>query len=158
MAQVWHASLPVNLIGGVPSDAGRTSPQQAVCVSWYSLIVLRLHHVNLSIPVSGAEAEAAFLVDYLNYERVPLLPDTPPQAKWFTGADGTQIHLSEDPEHHPSSRAHVAVDFGDSLGELRSKFDESNYEYSTSVGPNGAVMFCQDPAGNRWELRGTFAD
>jgi hypothetical protein len=120
--------------------------------------MFRLHHVNLSIPVSGADAEAAFLVDYLNYERMELMPDTPPQAKWFTADDGTQIHLSEDPDHHPSSRAHVAVDLGDSLGELRAKFDKSAYEYSASSGPNGVILFCQDPAGNRWELRGTLAD
>jgi catechol 2,3-dioxygenase-like lactoylglutathione lyase family enzyme len=120
--------------------------------------VLRLHHVNLSIPVSGADAEAAFLVDYLDYERMDLMPGTPPQAKWFAGADGTQIHLSEDPDHHPSTRAHVAVEFGDSLAELRAKFDKTAYEYSASSGPNGAVLFCQDPAGNRWELRGTLAD
>lgn len=85
-------------------------------------VMLRLHHVNLSIPVDGADAEAAFLIDFLHYERMELTPDTPPQAKWFEGEDGTQIHLSEDPEHHPSSRAHVAVDLGDSLSELRAKF------------------------------------
>jgi catechol 2,3-dioxygenase-like lactoylglutathione lyase family enzyme len=120
--------------------------------------VLRLHHVNLSIPVDGADAEAAFLVDYLNYRRMELTPGTPPQAKWFEGDDGTQIHLSEDPEHHPSTRAHVAVDLGDGLHELRSKFDTSDYEYRTFDGPNGPTLFCQDPAGNRWELRGNLVD
>ena len=99
--------------------------------------MLRLHHVNLSIPVDGADAEAAFLVDFLNYERMELTPGTPPQAKWFAGDDGTQIHLSEDPDHHPSSRAHVAVDLGDSLNDLRSKFDKSDYEYKTFDGPAG---------------------
>jgi catechol 2,3-dioxygenase-like lactoylglutathione lyase family enzyme len=120
--------------------------------------MLRLHHVNLSIPVDGADAEAAFLVDFLNYERMELTPGTPPQAKWFEGDDGTQIHLSEDPEHHPSSRAHVAVDLGDGLNVLRSKFEKSAYEYTTYDGPNGPVLFCRDPAGNRWELRGTLVN
>jgi catechol 2,3-dioxygenase-like lactoylglutathione lyase family enzyme len=121
-------------------------------------VMLRLHHVNLSIPVDGADAEAAFLVDYLNYERMELTPGTPPQAKWFAGEDGTQIHLSEDPNHHPSSRAHVAVDLGDSLNELRAKFDKSDYEYKTFDGGAGPTLFCQDPAGNRWELRGNLVD
>jgi hypothetical protein len=120
--------------------------------------MLRLHHVNLSIPVDGADAEAAFLVDFLHYERMELTPGTPTQAKWFEGADGTQIHLSEDPEHHPSSRAHVAVDLGDDLNDLRSKFDRSEYDYHIYEGPNGGVLFCQDPAGNRWELRGNLVN
>jgi hypothetical protein len=121
-------------------------------------VMLRLHHVNLSIPVGGADAEAAFLIDFLHYERMELTPGTPPQAKWFEGEDGTQIHLSEDPEHHPSSRAHVAVDLGDALSELRAKFDKSDYAYKTFDAGAGTTLFCQDPAGNRWELRGNLVD
>jgi catechol 2,3-dioxygenase-like lactoylglutathione lyase family enzyme len=120
--------------------------------------MLRLHHVNLSIPVDGTDAEAAFLVDFLNYERLELTPDTPPTAKWFEGEDGTQIHLSEDPDHHPSARAHVAVELGDDLSALRGRFDDAGYAYKVFDGPNGRLMFCLDPAGNRWELRGNLAD
>jgi catechol 2,3-dioxygenase-like lactoylglutathione lyase family enzyme len=120
--------------------------------------MLRLHHVNLSIPVDGADAEAAFLVDFLNYQRLELTPETPPMAKWFEGEDGTQIHLSEDPDHHPSSRAHVAIELGDELSILKDKFDAAGYEYKAFDGPNGRLLFCQDPAGNRWELRGNLID
>jgi hypothetical protein len=120
--------------------------------------MLRLHHVNLSIPVDGADAEAAFLVDFLNYKRVELTPGTPRGAKWFGAEDGSQIHLSEDPEHNPSKRAHVAIELGDDLNDLRSKFEKSDYVYTTYNGPEGPVLFCQDPAGNRWELRGNLVD
>jgi catechol 2,3-dioxygenase-like lactoylglutathione lyase family enzyme len=120
--------------------------------------MLRLHHVNLSIPVDGAEAESAFLVDYLNYRRLELTPETPPAARWFESEDGAQIHLTPDRDHHPSAKAHVAVDLGDDLTALRSKFDEAGYEYIDYTGPNGRILFCQDPAGNRWELRGTLVD
>jgi catechol 2,3-dioxygenase-like lactoylglutathione lyase family enzyme len=116
--------------------------------------MLRLHHVNLSIPVGGAEAEAAFLVDFLDYRRMDLLPSTPPMAKWFECADGTQIHLSEDPEHHPSALAHVAVELGEELAALEAKFDRAGYKYRTFDQESGRIVFCQDPAGNRWELRG----
>jgi hypothetical protein len=119
--------------------------------------MLRLHHVNLSIPVDGEASESAFLVDFLNYQRLELTPDTPPMAKWFEGEDGTQIHLSEDPDHHPSSRAHVALELGDDLAALKAKFDEAGYAYKEFDGPNGRLLFCQDPAGNRWELRGNLA-
>ena len=52
----------------------------------------------------------------LSYRPMELTPGTPPTALWFEGDDGTQIHLSEDPDHHPSTRAHVARELGDSLG------------------------------------------
>jgi hypothetical protein len=32
--------------------------------------VLRFHHVNLGVPVGGADAETAFLVDLLGYRRL----------------------------------------------------------------------------------------
>jgi hypothetical protein len=120
--------------------------------------MIRFHHVNLSIPVDGEEAEAAFLVDYLNYERLELPPGTPQTAKWFATEDGSQIHLSEDPEHHPSTRAHVAIELGSYLSDVRSKFNKSDYEYTTSNFADRSILFCQDPAGNRWELRGKLAD
>jgi len=117
--------------------------------------VLRLHHVNLSIPVDGADAETAFLTDLLSYRPMELTPGTPPTALWFEGEDGTQIHLSEDPDHHPSTRAHVALELGDSLGALEERLEEVGLEYSARNGEKLRVVFCQDPAGNRWELRGT---
>ncbi len=78
----------------------------------------RLHHVNLGIPVGGTDAEAGFLVDLLGYKRVEPPAELASVAKWFEYEDGTQIHLSEDPEHRPAARAHVAVELGDELGAL----------------------------------------
>ncbi len=117
--------------------------------------MLRLHHVNLSTPVGGAEAESAFLTHLLSYRPVEPTPETPPAARWFEGEDGTQIHLSEDPDHRPSTRAHVALEVGESLGALEAKLDAAGLEYSARDGERLRVVFCQDPAGNRWELRGT---
>jgi catechol 2,3-dioxygenase-like lactoylglutathione lyase family enzyme len=116
--------------------------------------MLRLHHVNLSIPVGGGDAEAAFLVGFLGYQPVPLTPTTPPSARWFEDQEGVQIHLSEDPDHHPSARAHVAVELGDNLSTLEDKFEEAGYKYEARDRGTERTVICQDPAGNRWELRG----
>jgi catechol 2,3-dioxygenase-like lactoylglutathione lyase family enzyme len=116
--------------------------------------MLRLHHVNLTVPVDGVDAETEFLVDILNYRRLELNPTTPPQARWFESEDGAQIHLSPDPDHHPSARAHVAVDLGDDLTALKERFDQTGYDYKVFDGENGRIVFIKDPAGNRWELRG----
>jgi catechol 2,3-dioxygenase-like lactoylglutathione lyase family enzyme len=118
-------------------------------------LVLRFHHVNLGVPVGEADAEAAFLTDYLNYRRVELTPGVPPTARWFESEDGKQVHLSEDADHRPAARAHVAVELGDDLATLERKFDETGYQYQAADGADRRTVFCQDPAGNRWELRGT---
>jgi hypothetical protein len=74
-------------------------------------------HVNLGILEEGTEAETGFLVDVLGFRSV----DPPAEIKarfsplWFEGDDGSQIHLSVDPEHRPAARAHVAVWLGDDL-------------------------------------------
>lgn len=114
--------------------------------------VPKLHHVNLTIPVGGEKDEAAFLVDILGYQRVPS-PEDLPMAKWFEFSDGTQIHLSEDPDHHPSARAHVALELGADLEAVAERLDAAGYDLSRFDGAGVRVVFCQDPAGNRWELR-----
>jgi catechol 2,3-dioxygenase-like lactoylglutathione lyase family enzyme len=114
-----------------------------------------LHHVNLGVPVGGADAEGAFLVDFLGYEPVQLAAADPPTARWFESEDGKQIHLSEDPEHRPAARAHVAVDFGNDLAALEHKFEQAGYKFRVADGNDRRTVLCRDPAGNRWELRGT---
>jgi catechol 2,3-dioxygenase-like lactoylglutathione lyase family enzyme len=116
--------------------------------------MLRFHHVNLGVPVGEGDAEAAFLVDMLGYRTVALTPDVAPTARWFESEDGKQIHLSEDPEHRPAARAHVAVELGDDLRTLERKLEEAGYPYEAVDGAGRRTVLCRDPAGNRWELRG----
>ena len=120
--------------------------------------MLRFHHVNLGVPTGGADAEAAFLVDFLGYRRVEPTPDASAAARWFESDDGQQVHLSEDPDHRPAARAHVAVELGDELADLEQKFDRAGYQYETIAGANRRTVICRDPAGNGWELRGTVTD
>jgi catechol 2,3-dioxygenase-like lactoylglutathione lyase family enzyme len=117
--------------------------------------VVHFHHVNLGVPEGGIAAETAFLVDFLGYRKVPLTPDVPPTANWFESADGKQVHLSEDPDHRPAARAHVAVELGEELAVLVRKFDDAGYVYQPPRSPANPTVICRDPAGNQWELRGT---
>ena len=112
----------------------------------------KLHHVNLSIPVGGEDAEAAFLIGILGYSRLPS-PEDIPIAKWFEFPDGTQIHLSEDPDHNPSTRAHVAMELGADLDAVTKRLDDAGYEVARFDRPDVRVVFVEDPSGNRWELR-----
>lgn len=113
-------------------------------------------HVNLGIPVDGADAETSFLIDILGYRHV----DPPAEIKarfhpiWFEGDDGCQIHLSADPEHRPAARAHVAVWLGEDLSVVEEKLTRAGHEWTAGQNAARRVVFTTDPAGNRWELVG----
>jgi catechol 2,3-dioxygenase-like lactoylglutathione lyase family enzyme len=113
--------------------------------------------VNLGVPVGEADSEEAFLVDVLGYALVATPPELAAftrQARWFESEDGTQIHLSEDPDHRPAARAHVAVEVGAELPSFVARLEQADIEHATFDGGGLHVVLCQDPAGNRWELRG----
>ena len=114
----------------------------------------RLHHVNLGVLPDGADAEAEFL-GVLGYRKVE--PSAAAQgfgARWYEIDDGTQVHLSLDPDHRPAKQAHTAVEFGDQLDALAGRLREAGIEFGDNEFDGRRILFCQDPAGNRWELRG----
>jgi catechol 2,3-dioxygenase-like lactoylglutathione lyase family enzyme len=115
------------------------------------------HHVNLGVPVDGLDAESEWLVDVLGYQRVdPGAELAAMGACWLEIEDGTQVHLSRDPDHQPAARAHTAVQFDD-LGPVERELTARGHEFSVTDRGALKVLFCQDPAGNRWELRQNLA-
>ena len=121
---------------------------------------MRHHHVNLAYPPGGLDAESTFLIDTLGYAELPpnaAIVDLGFTPHWFAGADGSQIHLSEDPEHAPAARAHIAIELTDAeLGAVRARLTAAGTEHRVSDARPGipAQIVLRDPAGNRWELRG----
>ena len=115
----------------------------------------RHHHVNLGVPPGGIGAEAAFLVDILGYHRIEPPEELRGRANWFEAEDGSQVHLSEDPDHHPAARAHTAVDFGADLRDVRDRLVRQGVEFRCFDNVGTDVVFCKDAAGNQWELRGS---
>ena len=115
--------------------------------------------MNLAVTPGGIEAEAGFLVEILGYR--PIDPGDELRrrgAHWFEADDGSQVHLSEDAEHRPAARAHVAVDYRSELSDVRSRLAAASWKFAEFDGaaPNQTIL-CKDPAGNRWELRGVSA-
>ena len=113
--------------------------------------MVQIHHVNLGILPGGVDDEAAFLVD-VGYRRMPGPPEFP-QAKWFEASDGSQVHLSEDPDHRPPARAHVAVVLGDELDEVIERLRARGTDATVGAFGDVRIANCLDPAGNLWELR-----
>ena len=94
-----------------------------------------------------------WLVDVLGYRRiVPPAEIAAMGANWFEADDGSQVHLSVDEEHQPARRAHVAVEIDDAAATSERLQDRGD-DFRTSETPQLTVIFCRDPAGNRWELR-----
>ena len=75
-----------------------------------------VHHVNLSVPEEGAQTEADWLVEMLGYREVTGGPEITEIVEkmgrrlwWFEADDGSQVHLSPNPEHAIVPRVHTAI-------------------------------------------------
>ena len=79
----------------------------------------RFHHVNLGVPPDVVESETDFLVSILDYRPLEIPPEMQQyDPKWFEADDGTQVHLSVDPDHRPAARAHTAIELSDQATEV----------------------------------------
>lgn len=120
----------------------------------------RHHHVNLSVPAGGLDAQHEFLVGVIGYRSLPTPEEVRARgikASWFEADDGSQIHLSEDPNHRSQSFAHVAIELTpDELEAVQQRLAAASIEFAEIEASPGfpRVVFTRDPAGNRWELRG----
>ena len=113
------------------------------------------HHTNLGIPPDLADAEADFLVRILGYRRLePPKTDAGFGANWFEADDGTQVHLSLDPAHAPAGMAHTAIDVGGESDAIARRLHDAAIHFKEAEFDGNRIIFCKDPAGNRWELRG----
>ncbi len=110
----------------------------------------RFHHVNLGVPPGVEAAEGRFLVEVLGYRKVDVPPELVGRARWYEADDGTQVHLSIDPEHRPAARAHTAIEVDDREAVL-ARLVAGGVEHTAY--DEAGVVLCADPAGNRWELR-----
>jgi hypothetical protein len=110
----------------------------------------RFHHVNLGIPPGLEEAEGQFLVDILGYKKIDLPERLQGMALWYSADDGTEVHLSIDPDHRPAAMAHTALEPDEGI---ESRLEAAGVPYQTGGRDDLRILFCDDPAGNRWELR-----
>jgi catechol 2,3-dioxygenase-like lactoylglutathione lyase family enzyme len=114
------------------------------------------HHVNLGVPTGGLAAQESFLLDVVGYHRMAVTDAQRAMGvNWFEGSDGSQIHLSEDPDHQPPKRAHVAVVCSDDeLPEVEQRLAAAGIKVREIENPDiRKFLVLKDPSGNRWEIR-----
>jgi hypothetical protein len=110
----------------------------------------RFHHANLGVPPGLDEREGAFLVGVLGYRKLVPPAELVGRAQWYQADDGSQIHLSVDPDHRPAARAHTAIEVD---AGVEDRLDAAGITYRSGSFGDLVVVFCEDPAGNQWELR-----
>ncbi|WP_407673539.1 VOC family protein [Parafrankia colletiae] len=113
----------------------------------------RFHHANLGVPPGLEEVEGTFLVDVLGYRRMEVPADLAGIARWYEATDGSQIHLSIDPDHRPAARAHTAIEVDEDVVVLETRLAAAGITFRSAGRGDLTVLFCVDPAGNHWELR-----
>ena len=127
-----------------------------------------LHHVNLCVPPTlrdgGGDEQPGTVVEHgwlemLGYRRVEAGPEISAMAQvhWFEGDDGTQVHLTIDPEHAPSARAHTAIRLDADLDATVVRLEAAGHRCNTIAFDGDRHVFANDPAGNLWELIGPLA-
>jgi lysophospholipase L1-like esterase len=113
---------------------------------------MRIHHVNILVPMDGTSAAVAFYVDILGLRRIPKPPGAgSPRGAWLEIDARTQVHISErDATVHPDAHFAIVLDDYDAtitrLNAAGAAFTPQANEFG------GRRGFTRDPAGNRVEL------
>jgi catechol 2,3-dioxygenase-like lactoylglutathione lyase family enzyme len=130
----------------------------------------RMHHVNLGVPTGGVPAEVEFLINIVGLTEAkdkklraaamlarndPPIVVPPETVLWYEDGDGFEVHLTEDPNHRPAEKAHVAFHVGDALQDIEAELRHRGVSTIELLNvPELRVLATNDPAGNVWEFRG----
>lgn len=114
---------------------------------------VRLHHVNVVLPIGGTEKVIGFYTDVLGLRQVPKPTEgVSPGGAWFDIDDTHQLHVSERDDAVMHDDAHFAVlvdDFDAILGRLEkagAPWKDEPQIFGTRRGST------RDPLGNRIEV------
>ena len=119
------------------------------------------HHINLSVPEDGGPEMGRWLVEMLGYTEIPGTPEATAMVEargsrlwWFEADDGSQVHLSPNPEHAIVPRVHTAISLDADLDPALERLGAAGFEHRTTAFDGERHAFVTDPSGNVWELVG----
>ena len=113
---------------------------------------MRIHHVNVVVPLGETESVVAFYVDVLGLRRTQKPTEGVAQSgAWFDIDDTSQVHVSErEGSVHPQSHFGLVVDDFEAVLDRLAQAGASWEEQADIFG--GRRGFTRDPAGNRVEI------
>ena len=115
------------------------------------MAVLKIDHVQVSIPWGKVSEALEFYEGVLQFSRIPKPAELDQSGAWLTQGP-VNLHLGEEKEFDASRRAHPAL-LVDNIDQLLQKAELGGYPLRIDAGPTGfkrASVF--DPFGNRIEL------
>ncbi len=116
-------------------------------------MLIRLHHVQITIP-KGTEAQArAFYCDLLGLQEIEKPDSLKSRGGFWLELGEVQIHVgTEDGFDRLTTKAHLAYQVDD-VPAWRAKLTQAGFQIGTSVPIPGYERFeFRDPFGNRVEL------
>jgi catechol 2,3-dioxygenase-like lactoylglutathione lyase family enzyme len=115
--------------------------------------ILRLNHVQLTIPKGMEEAARAFYCGTLGMSEVPKPDALVGRGGFWLQLSGVQVHIgTEDGVERLRTKAHPAFEV-DNLEAVRRVLQQAGLETEDGVPIPGMRRFeCRDPFGNRLEF------
>jgi catechol 2,3-dioxygenase-like lactoylglutathione lyase family enzyme len=116
-------------------------------------MILRLHHVQITIPTDGETIARAFYLDLLGLIEIPKPDSLKARGGFWLSLAGQEIHVScEDNVNRLATKAHIAYEVSN-LEFWRSKLQAAGFELFDGVPiPGFDRLETRDPFGNRLEL------
>src|SRR4051794_30108080 len=137
-----HDSVP----GGPPSASGNTPD------SWEgTLTVMRLSHVNLTLPRGSEDAARRFYGELLGLEEVPKPEALRARGGVWFDAGGLDLHLSAvDDQRGPDAQRHVGLETDD-VGGVRARLEAAGVAIDPGRPAPWERFSVRDPFGTRLE-------
>ena len=118
-----------------------------------NLIVLKLHHAQVSIPISSEEEARTFYLGILGLLEVPKPKSLEGRGGFWAELGDLQIHFGvEDGVDQRATRSHLAYEVSDLEGWIK-RFSELGIEIFRGIPiPGFTRIELRDPFGNRLEF------
>jgi catechol 2,3-dioxygenase-like lactoylglutathione lyase family enzyme len=117
------------------------------------IMVIALHHVNVTVPPELEEAAKQFYGSALGLTQVPKPAASRQSGAWYQ-IGATQLHLSiEDEQDATNSSRHVCFSVSD-LAEAERRFRDAGVEIIPDPRPiaGSPRFYVRDPGGNQLEI------
>jgi catechol 2,3-dioxygenase-like lactoylglutathione lyase family enzyme len=117
------------------------------------MIILRLHHVQITIPKSEEPAARKFYCGLLGLPEIEKPPSLKSRGGFWIQAGDRQIHIgTEDNVNRSATKSHIAYEVDD-IPAWRQKLKENGIHPLDSIPIEGHDRFeFRDPFGNRVEF------
>jgi catechol 2,3-dioxygenase-like lactoylglutathione lyase family enzyme len=116
------------------------------------MVIVRIDHVQLAMPIGGEETATAFYADLLDMARIPKPAALAARGGCWFESGRAQVHLGVEDDFRPALKAHPALEVDD-LDALVDRLARAGVPTTPGEPLDGVTrVHVDDPFGNRIEL------